>query len=553
MAEEAAKYTAKEIEAAIKSRQKGEQEIASAMRDQVDFSKQLRGVYNELLQQIETSNGELNVSKGLVENYKHKISENGKILNKNQGILEQHGILSERIIELESKKLSLSEQVESFGRKIAKNDGLLARINRDMIESMQLRTDLTDKAEENAKKQLDIAFKLRDVELDIREGGEGDTHTAESYKKLMEERAELQKKSHTLSIEQSLLNKKFTQSETEYGKLINERNRAHERGEQLLMQETLATEHLKSAEGDLTKNIKKRNDIESKNNINEIKTQSNKLAKENIELNKGITDEQEHQFQLLKKISNLEIMLPFVNLIMIAYDRFVQLDKAAESFRKQTGFSADQMRKLRSDAESVNRQFQDMGVGIEQVYESAKALTDVFGRTSLVTKETLGNVALLSANLGVAEADSANVLANFQGLGGATQEAAMNVIKVGAGISEKAGIPFKLVMNDIANASEQTTAMLGANPSKLMKSAIAARALGTDMNKIVSSQRKLLDYSSSINDELETSALLGRSISFQKSRQLAYDGDIVGAAKATLETVKRAGDFEKMSDERGER
>ena len=234
-------------------------------------------------------------------------------------------------------------------------------------------------------------------------------------------------------------------------------------------------------------------------------------------------------------------------LLETGLDLFVKLDKAAENFRKETGFSNTQMGALRKNAESVNREFQKYGVGIEESYKAAKALTDVFGRTSLVTKEVLGNVALLSANLGVAEADSANVLANFQGLGGATQEAAMNVIKVGAGISEKAGIPFKLVMNDIANASEQTTAMLGSNPSKLMKSAIAARALGTDMNKIVSSQRKLLDYSSSINDELEASALLGRSISFQKARQLAYDGDIAGAAKATLDTVKKAGDFEKMS------
>ena len=241
---------------------------------------------------------------------------------------------------------------------------------------------------------------------------------------------------------------------------------------------------------------------------------------------------------------------PFIVLKLLleaSLDRFEKLDKAAEDFRKQTGFSINQMVQLRSDVESVNRQFQDMGVGIEQAYTSAKALTDVFGRTSLITKETLGNVALLSANLGVAEADSANVLANFQGLGKATQEAAMNVIKVGAGISEKAGVPFKLVMNDIANASEQTTAMLGSNPSKLMKSAIAARALGTDMNKIVASQRKLLDYNTSINSELEASALLGRSISFQKARQLAYDGDIAGAAKATLDTVKKAGDFEKMS------
>jgi hypothetical protein len=205
------------------------------------------------------------------------------------------------------------------------------------------------------------------------------------------------------------------------------------------------------------------------------------------------------------------------------------------------------MVELRKNAESVNVELQEFGVGIEQAYSAAKALTDVFGHTSLVTKEAMTNVALMNANLNVAVEDSAAVLATFQGLGGATQEAAMNMMKIGAGVSEKAGVPFSLVMKDIANASETTTAMLGANPSKLMKSAIAARALGTDMNKIVASQRKLLDYSSSMNEELELSALLGRSISFQKSRQLAYDGDIAGAAKATLETVKAAGDFDKMS------
>jgi hypothetical protein len=252
------------------------------------------------------------------------------------------------------------------------------------------------------------------------------------------------------------------------------------------------------------------------------------------------------QFSENIKVIPLRFML-FNTLIKAGVDRFIALDKAAEDFRKQTGFSNTQMVELRKNAESINVEFQDMGVGINEVYTSAKALTDVFGRTSLVSREAMQNVSLMSVNLGVAAEDSANVLATFQGLGKVTQEAAMNVMKVGASFSEKAGIPFSLVMKDIANASEQTTALLGANPSKLMKSAIAARALGTDLNKIVSSQRKLLDFSSSINEELEASALLGRSISFQKARQLAYDGDIEGAAKATLDSVKAAGDFNAMN------
>jgi hypothetical protein len=239
--------------------------------------------------------------------------------------------------------------------------------------------------------------------------------------------------------------------------------------------------------------------------------------------------------------------LGLVALLGAGIERFKRLDKAAEEFRKETGFTITQMAQVREDAQAINLQFAYMGIGIEQAYKSAKALTDVFGRTSLLTKDAMQNVALLSVNLGVSEEDSANVLANFQGLGGVTQQAAMNVIKVGAGISEKAGVPFSMVMKDIANASAETTFLLGSNPSKLMKSAIAARALGLDINKIASSQKKLLDYSTSINDELSASALLGESISFQKARQLAYDGKIDEAAKATLETVKEAGDWNEMT------
>jgi len=244
------------------------------------------------------------------------------------------------------------------------------------------------------------------------------------------------------------------------------------------------------------------------------------------------------------------IPLPFVLMDMLlksGIDRFVKLDEAAEKFRRETGFSNTQMVQLRKNAEEVNVELQEFGVNIEDAYAAAGALTEIFGNTALVSKEAMTNVALMSANLGVAAKDSAEVLATFQGLGGASQETAMNVMKVGAGLSEKAGVPFKKVMEDIASASGETLAMLGANPSKLMKSSIAARALGTDMNKLVSAQSKLLDYSTSINSELEASALLGRSVSFQRARQLAYEGDIAGSAKATLETVRKAGDFNEMN------
>jgi hypothetical protein len=252
--------------------------------------------------------------------------------------------------------------------------------------------------------------------------------------------------------------------------------------------------------------------------------------------------------QFSKDISVIPLRFMLLDkLISLGVERFIELDKAAENFRKETGFSVSQMKDLRESVDAISIEFASMGINAEGAYRSAKALTDIFGRTSLVSKEALTNVSLLNANLGVSEEHSANVLATFQGLGGATEQAAMNIIKVGSGISDKAGIPFKLVMQDVANASEETLASLGANPSKLMKSAIAARSMGMELNKLVSSQRKLLDFSNSINDEMEASAMLGRNINFQLARQLAFEGRVEDAARATLETVKNAGDFNAMN------
>ncbi len=244
------------------------------------------------------------------------------------------------------------------------------------------------------------------------------------------------------------------------------------------------------------------------------------------------------------------VPIPFLilsQLLKLGIDRFIALDKAAEEFRKETGFTNTQMETLRKQAEEVNKEFVGMGVSIEKVYKAASALTDVFGRTTLVSKDMLQNVSLLSVNLGVAEADSAEVLSIFQGLGGATEQVAMNTIKAGAALSEKTGVPFAKVMKDIAGASSTTAILLGANPSKLMKAAIAARALGTDLNTLANQQKALLNYSDSINHELEASAMLGKSISFQEARRLAYEGKIEESAKATLDMVKQAGDFNEMS------
>jgi hypothetical protein len=435
-------------------------------------------------------------SRDFVENFKDALSFSKQL---NKAMEKAFDNISDNNKKIEKNKELLAKIGKGMESNLAKQATLEASINQHIQEQAKLSSDMGAAKE----KKLDLSKQLLAIESDMEDVQMRAIHNEEDLSE-------------------------------EYGKMMQNREKileAQKENNSEISSLLKLTRKLKNDEGEINKKIKERNELSDK--YNKMVENKNKLESDNSGL--------ESATNLLKS----QVLL--IKFIQLGYERFVKLDEAAESFRKETGFSNTQMIGLRKNVESINREFQDIGVGVDQAYASAKALTDVFGNTALVSKEAMTNVALMSANLGVVEADSANVLATFQGLGGATQEAAMNVMKVGAGLSEKAGVPFKLVMNDIANASEQTLSMLGANPSKLMKASIAARALGTSMNSIVSSQRKLLDFSSSINDELSASALLGKSISFQKARQLAYDGDIAGAAKATLDTVKKAGDFNKMS------
>jgi len=236
-----------------------------------------------------------------------------------------------------------------------------------------------------------------------------------------------------------------------------------------------------------------------------------------------------------------------VKLFQLGFERFKNLAEAGEKFRYSTGFTNVQTKVLDDEIENASKHLTEMGITAGDLYDSTKAITDVFGTMSAVSVKTLISVAEMQKNFGVASEDSANILATFKGLSGFTEEASIQVMNMTARLSQKAGVSFSLVMKDVANASDDVLTSIGAYPPKLMKAAVAARQMGLDLNKVGSQQKRLLDYTSSITDELEASALLGKNITFMKARQLAFEGKSAESMAETLDVVRRMGEFNAMT------
>jgi hypothetical protein len=226
---------------------------------------------------------------------------------------------------------------------------------------------------------------------------------------------------------------------------------------------------------------------------------------------------------------------------------FVGYEKSAEEFRKSTGLTISQSEEQRALAEQLNAEYQRFGVNIGDAYNAIKAIQDTFSGLRLETEQTADLALLLSANFGVAAENTAQTLIKFQGLGGVTEDVAVNVTKTALSMSRAAGVPFAKVMEDVAKASDDVLVTIGATPEKLFGAAIGARRLGVELNTIAATARRILDFNTSINDELNASALLGRSVNFQRARQLAFDNDIAGANEEILRVVKSVGNFNDMN------
>lgn len=240
-------------------------------------------------------------------------------------------------------------------------------------------------------------------------------------------------------------------------------------------------------------------------------------------------------------------ILAAIAVIAVAIKRFVELDKAAEEFRKTTGLIVPQMGHIAKIAREINVQMRHMGVGIEEAYKAAAALVETFQTAYAVTADVTTSIARLAANIGVAEGDSAKLYQTFLGMGDTTSEMAQNLMNAGVALANASGVPIAAVFKDIANASNDAMIFMGKSPILMLRTAVEARRLGTTMESLTKSARGLLNFQESINSEMEASAITGRTLNFQAARQLAFQGDLVKSRNEAMRQIKSLGDFQKMS------
>jgi len=105
----------------------------------------------------------------------------------------------------------------------------------------------------------------------------------------------------------------------------------------------------------------------------------------------------------------------------------------------------------------------------------------------------------------------------------------------------------KDVLREVSKASASLKLTLGGSAEAVAKAAVQAKQFGLNLEQAEKISQSLLQFESSIENELSAELLTGKELNFEKARSLALEGKTAEAAAEIAKQVGTSKDFAKMN------
>ena len=250
---------------------------------------------------------------------------------------------------------------------------------------------------------------------------------------------------------------------------------------------------------------------------------------------------------------NLMEALTPANLIQFALveivSAMISLDQQAGEIAKNFGISYDQARGLQNEMTDAAASSYLLSITTKDLGETFVKINNEFGTFAAISEEALESFSRLTDEAKISDAAAMALYKTTFLTGKTLEESSSEVLGQVAAFNAMNGTAFnqKEIMEDIANLSAATTLSLGGSTDELAKAVLSAKALGIEVSKLEQIADGLLQFESSITNELEAELLIGRDLNLERARFLALNNDIAGVAEEIASQVGSAADFTKMN------
>lgn len=241
------------------------------------------------------------------------------------------------------------------------------------------------------------------------------------------------------------------------------------------------------------------------------------------------------------------IIFGLLAIISAGIAAFAKMEAGAKAFRDETGLLNSQTQQMQTNINKVYMETAELGASMEDVAKAAADFTNEFGGIEQPMANTMKSMTVLSKNFGVSTQDAAKLNKSFQNMGGLSEDVAQSNLESLTALAAQEGVAPSKVMADIAESAEEANGFFRGNIQALGAAAINAAKMGTSLKKAVEVSKGLLNYQSSVSNEMEASAILGTNLNFSQSRYLAATGDVVGAQAEMVKQLRNSVDLQNLS------
>jgi hypothetical protein len=231
----------------------------------------------------------------------------------------------------------------------------------------------------------------------------------------------------------------------------------------------------------------------------------------------------------------------FVGLALILVDLFFKVDERVTNLAKNLGISKSNARELDKILTNAALATGNMSINSKALGTALSDLKSTFGASIPVSEELLTNQAFLTESLKLSGEQASNLSFLFSAFGGSATAATDSVFALNKSLLKQNGfyISSKFLLKEIASTSAEIQGYFGFSEKALARAVYQTRKFGISLSTANGIASSLLDFETSLSNELKLELLTNQSLNFERARALAFTGDIAGASAEVLKQTQR--------------
>jgi len=245
----------------------------------------------------------------------------------------------------------------------------------------------------------------------------------------------------------------------------------------------------------------------------------------------------------------LTLIMLAVKAVKALVGAMFEVDKQVTSLSKNLSISKNEAQGIRSFFIGISNSIDATYNRLQDVIDAQLQLSQLSQFTILYSKTALENQIALTKELGLSEEEAAKLNKNFilnNAEGSKGRRIVYDQIAAFANQNKMVANGVK-ILQEVSRVSGQILLNFRGNLPALTNAVLEANKLGLSLEQSRDVSNSLLDFESSINNELEAGVFLGRRFNLEQARSLALRKDYVGATQEVLKQVGSIEEFESMS------